>query len=52
MPFVGIKQLVNIMVPLPVMDARVSFGDQFAGSILIHVDSVEHVKSTKVNNLC
>ena len=50
MPFVGIKQLENITVPLPVMDARVSFDDQFVGSILIHVDSVEHVKSIKVNS--
>ena len=50
MPFVGTKQLENITVPLPVMDARVSFDDQFVGSILIHVDSVEHVKSIKVNS--
>ena len=48
MPFVVIKPLGNITALLHVMDAKVSFDDQFVGNILIHVDSVEHVKLIKV----
>ena len=51
MPFVAIKQQENITELLLVMDAKVSFDDQFVGNILIHVDSVEHVKLIKVKIL-
>ena len=47
-PFVVIKPLGNIMALLHVMDAKVSFDDQFVENTLIHADSVEHVKLTKV----
>ena len=50
-PFVVIKQQENITELLLVMDAKVSFDDQFVGNTHIHVDSVEHVKLIKVKIL-
>ena len=47
-PFVVIKPLGNITALLHVMDAKVSFDDQFVENTLIHADSVEHVKLIKV----
>ena len=51
MPFVAIKQQENITELLLVMDAKVSFDDQFVGNTHIHADSVEHVKLIKVKIL-
>ena len=48
MQFVAIKQQENITELLHVTDVKVSSDDQSVGNILIHADSVEHVKLTKV----
>ena len=48
MQFVAIKQQENITELHHVMDAKDSSDDQSVGNILIHADSVEHVKLIKV----
>ena len=48
MQFVAIKQQENITELLHVTDVKVSSDDQSVGNILIHADSVEHVKLIKV----